>query len=62
MSTIQKSESINNLIKKQINYNYDLLCFLHHFQKLVDDRRYEELKSDFKATQSIHLVEILKHA
>ena len=66
MSTIQRSESMNNQIKKYIAYNYDLLLFFHHFQRLVDARRYEELKSDFKATQSrpslAHPVEILKHA
>lgn len=66
MSTIQKSESMNSQIKKYIAYNYDLLLFFDHFQRLVDDRRYEELKADFKATQSrpslAHPVEILKHA
>ena len=31
MSTIQKSESMNNQIKKYIAYNYDLLLFFHHF-------------------------------
>ena len=66
MSTIQKSESMNNQIKKYIAYNYDLLLFFHHFQRLVDDRRYEKLKEDFKATQSrpslAHPVEILKNA
>lgn len=38
----------------------DFLC------RLVEDRRYEELKADFKASQSTHFlsipVEILKHA
>ena len=66
MSTIQKGESMNNQIKKYIVYNYDLLLFFHHFQRLIDDRHYVELKSDFKATQSrpslAHPVEILKHA
>ena len=66
MSTIQKSESMNNQIKKYIAYNYDLLLFFHHFLRLVDDRHYEELKADFKATQSrpslAHPVEILKNA
>ena len=65
MFIIQGSESMNNQIKKYIAYNYDLLLFFHHFQRLVDDRRYEKLKEDFKATQSrpslAHPVEILKH-
>ncbi|XP_075648610.1 protein FAR1-RELATED SEQUENCE 5-like [Castanea sativa] len=66
MSTTQRSESMNSQIKRYITYNYDLLRFLHHFQRLVDDRRFEELRADFKATQSKpsleYPVEILKHA
>ena len=66
MSTTQRSESMNSQIKRYITYNYDLLHFFHHFQRLVDDRRFEELRADFKATQSKpsleYLVEILKHA
>ncbi|XP_075674787.1 protein FAR1-RELATED SEQUENCE 5-like [Castanea sativa] len=66
MSTTQISESMNSPIKRYITYNYDLLRFLHHFQRLVDDRRFEELRADFKATQSKpsleYPVEILKHA
>ena len=40
--------------------------FFHHFQRLVDDRCFEELRVDFKAPQSRpsleYPVEILKHA
>ena len=40
--------------------------FFHHFQSLVDDGCFEELRADFKATQSKpsleYPVEILKHA
>ena len=57
---------MNSQIKRYITYNYDLLHFFHHFQRLVDDKRFEELRADFKATQSKpsleYLVEILKHA
>ena len=57
---------MNSQIKRYITYNYDLLCFFHHFQRLVDDRHFEELRADFKATQSRpsleYPVEILKHA
>ena len=66
MSTIQRSESMNSLIKRHITYNYDLLRFFYHFQRLVDDRCFEELRADFKATQSRpsleYQVEILKDA
>ena len=57
---------MNSQIKRYITYNYDLLRFFCHFQRLVDDRHFEELRADFKATQSTpsleYPVEILKHA
>ena len=66
MSTTQRSKSMKSQIKRYIANNYDLLHFFCHFQMLVDDRRFEELRVDFKATQSRpsleYLVEILKHA
>ena len=33
MSTTQRSESMNNQIKRYITYNYDLLRFFCHFQR-----------------------------
>ena len=66
MSTTQRSESMNSQIKRYITYNYDLLHFFRHFQRLVDDRYFEELRANFKAPQSRpsleYPVEILKHA
>ena len=66
ISTTQKSESMNSQTKRYITYNYDLLRFFRHFQRLVDDRHFEELRANFKATQSRpsleYPVEILKHA
>ncbi|BBN70320.1 Far-red impaired responsive family protein [Prunus dulcis] len=66
ITTTQRSESMNSCIKKYVSYKYDLLRFFQHFQRLVEDRRYEELKAEFKASQSSPTlsfpVEILKHA
>ena len=66
MSITQRSESMNSQTKRYITYNYDLLYFFRHFQRLVDNRRFEELRADFKATQSRpslkYPIEILKHA
>ncbi|KAM1189748.1 hypothetical protein ACFX2J_025390 [Malus domestica] len=57
---------MNSAIKKYVNYKYDLLRFVKHFERLVDDRRYQELRAEFKASQSSPTlsfpVEILKHA
>ncbi|TXG73183.1 hypothetical protein EZV62_001762 [Acer yangbiense] len=66
MMTTQRSESMNNVLKKYVSYKHDLMRFFHHFDRLIEDRRYEELTYDFKATQSsLKLsvnIEILKHA
>lgn len=66
MTTTQWSESMNSILKKYVSYKHDLLLFFEHFQRLIDDRRYEELKADFRASQSSPClsfpVEILKHA
>ena len=40
MFTTKKSESMNSQTKRYITYNYDLLRFFHHFQRLVDDRHF----------------------
>ncbi|XP_028126026.1 protein FAR1-RELATED SEQUENCE 9-like [Camellia sinensis] len=66
MTTTQCSESMNSVVKKYVNYKHDLFLFFQHFQRLINDCRYEELKADFRASQSTpsltFLVEILKHA
>ncbi|XP_057809346.1 protein FAR1-RELATED SEQUENCE 5-like [Salvia miltiorrhiza] len=66
MTTTQRSESVNSIVKRYVNYKHKFLEFFNHFQRLLEDRRYEELKVDFKANTSIpsmvYPVEILKHA
>ncbi|XP_060672413.1 protein FAR-RED IMPAIRED RESPONSE 1-like [Ziziphus jujuba] len=66
MTTTQPSESMNNVIKNYVSYQHNLLRFFEHFQRLIEDHHYEELKADFKATQSTPSlsfpVEILKDA
>lgn len=52
MTTTQRSESMNNELKRYISVKYDMLTFFHHFERLVSDKRFEEVRCDFKATQS----------
>ena len=52
MSTTQRSESMNNELKRYISIKYDMLTFFEHFERLVADKRFEEVKCDFKASQT----------
>ncbi|XP_026420455.1 protein FAR1-RELATED SEQUENCE 5-like [Papaver somniferum] len=52
MTTTQRSENLNSVIKKYISYKYDLVLFFEHFQRMVEARRYNELAMEFKASQS----------
>lgn len=52
MVSTQRSESLNNELKGYISVKYDVLTFFQHFDRLVADKIDEEVKYDFKATQS----------
>lgn len=52
MSSTQRSESMNNELKRYISSKYDVLTFFGHFERLVADKRFEEVRYDFKAIQS----------
>lgn len=66
MSSTQRSESMNNELKSYISIKYDMLTFFEHFDLLVADKRLEEVKCDFKATQTTPKLKaelnILRHA
>ncbi|XP_042387960.1 protein FAR1-RELATED SEQUENCE 5-like [Zingiber officinale] len=66
MTTTQRSESMNSIVKRYVTYQHKFLDFFNHFQRLLDDRRYEELKADFKSNTSVPCllfpIQILKHA
>ncbi|XP_010244279.1 PREDICTED: protein FAR1-RELATED SEQUENCE 9-like, partial [Nelumbo nucifera] len=53
ISTTQRSESVNSCLKKHHKIKHDLSRLLWHFERVVADRRYEELKAEFAATQGI---------
>ncbi|XP_059663898.1 protein FAR1-RELATED SEQUENCE 5-like [Cornus florida] len=65
MKSTQLSESMNNVLKNYLKPNLDLLCFLEHYERVLNDRRYEELYADFKMLQTVpkllNSVETLHH-
>ncbi|KAH6800725.1 hypothetical protein C2S52_001189 [Perilla frutescens var. hirtella] len=66
MITTQRSESMNSTLKRYVTYKHDLLRFFHHFNRMLEDCRYEEIRADVQTSQNTHVasnrVEILKHA
>lgn len=66
MTTTQRSESMHASLKRYVSYKHDLLRFFQHFDRLVEDRRYKELKADLRTKHTIPVnsipVQILKHA
>ncbi|XP_059638968.1 protein FAR1-RELATED SEQUENCE 5-like [Cornus florida] len=65
MKTTQRSESMNNVLKNYLKPKLNLLHFLEHYERVLNDRRYEELFADFKMMQSmpdlLTNVETLRH-
>ncbi|XP_073153327.1 protein FAR1-RELATED SEQUENCE 5-like [Henckelia pumila] len=52
MTTTQRSESMNSVLKKYVNHKHDLLEFFKRFRRLINDRCYEELKADLRSKHS----------
>ncbi|XP_059626986.1 protein FAR1-RELATED SEQUENCE 5-like [Cornus florida] len=53
MKITQRSESMNSVLKNYLKPKLNLLCFLEHYERVLNDRRYEELFADFKMMQSM---------
>ncbi|EOA19148.1 hypothetical protein CARUB_v10007820mg [Capsella rubella] len=66
MVSTQRSESMNNILKRYLKSSYDLLSFFEHYERVFDDRRYNELIADFKIMHTSSVlsttVEMLQHA
>ena len=45
----QLSESFNNALKNHLKSDFDIVCFLKHFERTVEDKRAKELESEFEA-------------
>ena len=45
----QLSESFNNALKNHLKSDFDIVRFLKHFERTVEDKRAKELESEFEA-------------
>ncbi|XP_030948879.1 protein FAR1-RELATED SEQUENCE 5-like [Quercus lobata] len=66
MKSTQRSESMNNVLKKYLKSKYNFLPFLEHYSRVLVDRRRQELQAEFKMRQTTPVlqldVEMLRHA
>ncbi|XP_043716327.1 protein FAR1-RELATED SEQUENCE 5-like [Telopea speciosissima] len=66
ITSAQQSESISKRLKEYVSYKHHMLQSFWNFQRLMEKRRYEELKDDLRANRSTPTlafsVETLKHA
>ncbi|PIN11230.1 hypothetical protein CDL12_16174 [Handroanthus impetiginosus] len=46
LMTTQHSENINGVLKRYVSYKHNLLQFFHHFDRMIEVCRYQELKCD----------------
>ncbi|CAO2037992.1 unnamed protein product, partial [Urochloa humidicola] len=51
--SIQLSESFNNALKNHLKSGFDIVRFLKHFERTVEDKRAKELQSEFEARKNI---------
>ena len=49
----QLSESFNNALKNHLKSDFDIIRYLRHFERAVEDKRTNELESEFEARKNI---------
>jgi zinc finger SWIM domain-containing protein 3 len=49
----QLSESFNNALKNHLKSDFDIVQFLKHFERTVEEKRENELESEFEARKKI---------
>jgi len=53
VKSTQLSESFNNALKNNLKSDFDIVRFLKHFERTVEDKRAKELESEFEARKKI---------
>ena len=49
----QLSENFNNALKNHLKLGFDIIRFLKHFERTVQEKRDKELQSEFEARKNI---------
>nr|XP_027088552.1 protein FAR1-RELATED SEQUENCE 5-like [Coffea arabica] len=56
MRSPQLSESLNAAIKNHLKLDHDLVQFFRHFNRVVDEKRYNELIAEYEMRQKLPMV------
>jgi zinc finger SWIM domain-containing protein 3 len=51
MTSTQLSESLNADMKDNLKSDYDIVKFFTHFERLLNDKRYKELRAEYNLRQ-----------
>ncbi|XP_050217789.1 protein FAR1-RELATED SEQUENCE 5-like [Mercurialis annua] len=66
MMSTQRSESMNNVLKKYLDAKNNFMHFFDNYNRLLSNKRYEELLIEFKMRERVPIlqadVEMLRHA
>lgn len=66
MTTTQRGESMNTALKRYVSYKNKFLDFFNNLERMIENRRYDELVADFKSNSSVPVLkfptELNKHA
>ena len=53
MRSTQLSESLNSELKRHFKSDFDIIRFLKHFERVVEDKRKKELDAEFESRKKI---------
>ncbi|XP_055961887.1 protein FAR1-RELATED SEQUENCE 5-like [Mercurialis annua] len=66
MKSTQRSESMNNVLKKYLDAKNNFIHFFDNYDRLLSDKRYDELLIEFRMRERVPVlqanVEMLRHA
>ncbi|XP_062005795.1 protein FAR1-RELATED SEQUENCE 5-like [Rosa rugosa] len=61
MKSTQRSECMNNVLKKYLKPEHNLLRFFEHYERVLADQRYQELIAEYKMIQTTPVLAVSAH-